>query len=351
MPRLYRVLLRIAPRPLRDSHGDDMAELFAERLDAARGRGPWARAAVWTRALSDLLRARFTSWTPDRVPLTLLIEERTSFMAGSDIRYAWRALLRQRGASLLAVLMLALGIAANVTVFSIVNGLFLRPFPFREPDRLVFINTAAPKWNLDVVGINYPDFDIWQKDQKLFEAIAIYDTTNLNVADANGAERIRGLEITYDFPRVLGVAPILGRSFTAEEDRPKGPPVVLLSEAFWRERFGADPGVLGRALRINGVSRTIIGVMPHEASFPDDVRLFVPYAGDPAQPYQSYGGSGIGRVKAGVTSGQAAHTSQSGTKATRSGSSRRSCARCVTPSCRTTAAPRERLPVRSRCCC
>jgi predicted permease len=304
MPRLYRMLLRLAPRRLREAHGADMAELFAERLASARTAGSLATVMVWTRAVSDLLRARLASWSSDRVALTVAIDERTSFMAGSDIRYAWRALLRQRGASLLAVLMLALGIAANVTVFSIVNGLFLRPFPFRDPDRLVFINTAAPKWNLDVVGINYPDFDLWQKDQKLFEAIAIYDTTNLNVADANGAERIRGLEITYDFPRVLGVAPILGRSFTAEEDRPKGSPVVVLSEAFWRERFGADPGVLGRGLRINGVSRTIIGVMPHEASFPDAVRLFVPYAGDPAQPYESYGGSGIGRLKAGVTTEQ-----------------------------------------------
>ena len=91
-------------------------------------------------------------------------------MTGSDIRYAWRALLRQRGASALAVMMLALGIAANVAVFSLVNGLFLRPFPFDNPDRLVYINTAAPKWNLELVGINYPDFDRWQKDQKLFDA-------------------------------------------------------------------------------------------------------------------------------------------------------------------------------------
>ena len=304
-PRLYRVLLRLAPRRLRDLHGDDMTELFADRLAAARSRGWPGAAAVWVRAISDLLRARVASWSQGRVPLTVAIDERTSLMAGSDIRYAWRALLRQRGASALAVLMLALGIAANVAVFSIVNGLFLRPFPFSEPDRLVYINTSAPKWNLDVVGINYPDFDRWQKDQKLFEAIALYDTTNVTLADANGAQRIRGLEITYDFPRVLGVAPILGRSFTAEEDRPKAPLVVVLSEALWRERFGSDPGVIGRALRLNGRSHTIVGVMPQAASFPDDVRLFEPLAGDPLQPYESYGGQGIGRLKPGVTAEQA----------------------------------------------
>src|SRR6185312_15236547 len=90
---------------------------------------------------------------------------------------------------------------------------------FRSPERLVYINTAAPKWNLDTVGINYPHFDRWQKDQKLFEAITTYETTNFNLADGGGAERVGGAQITYDFPRVFGITPILGRSFTADEDR------------------------------------------------------------------------------------------------------------------------------------
>ena len=305
MPRLYRVLLHIAPRRLRDAHGDDMAELFADRLHAARRRGTFAVAAVWARALSDLCRARFGPASPERVPLTVFIDERTSLMLGSDVRYAWRALLQQRGASALAVLMLALGIAGNVAVFSIVNGLFLRPFPFPEPDRLVYINTAAPKWNLELVGINYPHFDRWQRDQKLFVAITMYETADFNLADANGAERIRGVQITHDFQRVFGVTPILGRSFTAEEDRPKATPVVLLGEALWRERFGADPQVVGRSLRLDGITRTVIGVMPYAASFPDGARLLVPYAGDPAQSYESYSGDGIGRLKPGVTAEQA----------------------------------------------
>ena len=115
---------------------------------------------------------------------------------------------------------------------------------------------------------------------------------------------MRGLQITYDFPRVFGVEPLLGRSFTAEEDRPKGAPVVVISAALWRERFGGDRNVLGRTLRLDGTTRTIIGVMPAEASFPDDVRVWVPLAGDPAQPYQSYSGTCIGRLKPGVTAAQ-----------------------------------------------
>jgi predicted permease len=303
--RGYRALLALAPRGLRARHGAAMEELFDERLRAARPRGRAAAAAVWLRALSDLAHARVTSWRPARVPLTVFIDERTNFMAGSDIRYAWRALVRQRGATALVVLMLALGIAANVAVFSLVNGLFLRPFPFPQPDRLVYFDTVAPKWNLETVGINYPDFDRWRQDQKLFEAITIYETANFTLADGSGAERVPGAVMTYDFPKVFGVEPILGRTFTAEEDKPNGPPVVILSAALWRQRFNGDRGVIGRPLRVSGTTRTIVGVMPAEASFPDEVRLWVPLAGDPNRQGRSYSGSGIGRLKPGVTPEQA----------------------------------------------
>jgi predicted permease len=304
--RLYRALLFVAPAALRAAHADEMADLFADRLVAAHAQGGGAVTRVWMSACADLLRARLASWRePPGAALTIPIDERKGFMLGSDVRYALRSLARQRGATALVVFMLALGIAANVAVFSLVNGLFLRPFPFPHPDRLVYINTAAPKWNLEVVGINYPDFDRWRKDQKLFEAITTYQTDNFNLSDRGGAERVTGAFITYDFPKVLGVEPLLGRSFTPDEDKPKGAPVVLISAMLWKDRFAEDKNVVGKTLRIDGVSRTIIGVMPAEASFPDDIRLWVPLAGNPAQPYQSYSGDAIGRLKPGVTVAQA----------------------------------------------
>jgi predicted permease len=298
---VYRALLRLAPRSLREPHGAGMEELFSDHLAAARARGSLAVLAVWLRAIVDLAGARLAPRRRAYVPLTVFIDERTAFMAGSDIRSAWRALLRQRSATLLVVFMLALGIAANVAVFTLVDGLFLRPFPLPNPDRLVYINTEAPKWNLDIVGINYPDFDRWRMDQKLFEAITTYRPEAFNLSDDSGAVRLSGQAITYDYPKVLGLTPILGRSFTPEEDRPKGPPVVMLSAALWKSRFGADPNIVGRAIRLNGVSRTVVGVMPAEAAFPDDAQLFIPLAGDPAQPYESYDGDGMGRLKPGVT--------------------------------------------------
>ena len=225
-------------------------------------------------------------------------------MIGTDLRYTLRWLMRQKLSTALVAGMLMLGIAANVVVFALVNGLFLRPFPFPDPDRLVYINETAPRWNLDIVGVNYPDFVQWRQDMKLFDAIALYDEGGFNVADSADAERIDGAIVTHDFARVLRVEPILGRMFTADEDRPKAEPVVVIAEGLWQRRFGGAPDVLGRTLKINGRAHTVVGVMPATVRFPGNVQLWVPMAGDPAQSYQSYGGQAIGRLKAGVTAEQ-----------------------------------------------
>ncbi len=221
-------------------------------------------------------------------------------MLGTDLKYTVRSLARQKLSTGLVVSMLTLAIAANVVVFGLVNGLFLRPFPFPEPDRLVYINETAPRWNLEVVGVNFPDFVQWRQAAKLFEHIALYDEESFNLSDGAGAERIEGARVTYDFAAVLGVQPVLGRTFTPEEDRPKAERVVVINEGVWRERFHAAPDVLGRTLKLNGVAHTIVGVMPAAIRFPGNVRLWVPMAGDPAQQYQSYFASAIGRLKAGV---------------------------------------------------
>ena len=293
--RLYRAILRLVPRRLRHAHAAEMEELFREQLDAARHRGRRAVMMTWVAALADALAARGRPSLPP-APAS----GRTSMIA-TDVTYALRSLRRQRGSTLLVIVMLALAIAANVAVFSLVNGLFLRPLPFRDSDRLVYINETAPRWNLDLVGINYPDFDRWRRDANLFDGMALYSSDSFNVADGTGAERIPGAEVTWDLPMVLGIQPILGRTFTPEEDRPNGPPVIVLGETLWRERFGGDPGVIGRTLRVNGRARTIIGVVPAAASFPDDNRLWVPLGGDPNQQGESYSYDGIGRLKPGVT--------------------------------------------------
>jgi predicted permease len=305
--RLYRLLLCLAPPRLRQRHAREMEAIVIDALETARGRTRRAVAGVWLAAVADLFASRIRHMCRRRsIPRVPQDVERQTIMFGSDLTYTFRWLARQKLSTSLVVAMLTLGIAANVVVFSLVNGLFLRPFALAEPERLVYINETAPKWNLDVVGINYPDFDRWRQEAKLFDGIALWEESSFNLSDGSGAERIDGASVTYDFPAVLGISPLIGRMFDPGEDRPKGPPVVVIGEGLWRDRFNRAPDALGRTLRLNGVNHTIVGVMPAAASFPANIRLWVPLAGNPAQTYQSYGTSGaIGRLKPGVSAADA----------------------------------------------
>lgn len=226
-------------------------------------------------------------------------------MIGSDIRYAWRALNRQRFGSTIVVAMLALGIGANVAVFTLINGLFLKPLPFPQPDRLVYLNETAPRWNLETTGITYADFAQWHKAQQAFEAIATFNRRSFNVATENGADRMDGASVSADFARVLGIEPVIGRMFTPEEDRPGGPNVALIGMSVWHERFAGRNDVLGQTIRLNSRQFTIIGVLPASADFPGGVRLWIPQQGDP-NSVDSYSYEGAGRLKPGLTVAQGA---------------------------------------------
>src|SRR5262245_54435376 len=247
-----------------------MEALFRQRLAEARTRGRLAASIVWLHAARDAATASPAEWRRQwrrrgrvRVPA-----ERRSIMIGSDLRYAWRGLNHQRFGSAVVVAMLALGIGANVAVFTLTHGLFHRPWPSPAPDRLVYINETAPRWNLETTGITYADFAQWHKAQQAFEAIATFNRRSFNVATDDGADRMDGASVSADFARVLGIAPIVGRMFTAEEDRPRGPNVALIGMSLWHERYGGRDDVLGQTLRLHSREFTIIGVLPQRDEFP-----------------------------------------------------------------------------------
>ena len=303
LERVFRALLSILPADMRERDGDEIEALFAEEMDAARARGSHRLWWLMIASAWDIVRrAPYEHW---RRRGRHRNEDSTmrSFLA--DLRFAVRSFSRQPGATALIVLTLTLGVAANTAVFAIVDGLFLRPFPFPEPDRLVYLNERAPSWNLELTGINYPDFHTWRERVKTFDAIALWGESSINLADDAGAERATGLAVTYDFPKVLGIRPVLGRSFTREEDGPTPSRVVMIGTGLWRTRFGGSRDVIGQALRINSLPYTIIGVLPREADFPGNTQYWVTLNGDPNQKGQSYGYEGIGRLKRGVTVEQA----------------------------------------------
>jgi predicted permease len=197
-----------------------------------------------------------------------------------DIRYGMRGLRKSPGFTIVAVLTLALGIGANTAIFSVVQGVMLAPLPYREPDKLVMVwqsNRNAPH-----ISVSLPDFRDWQRDTHAFEQIAALRWFEFNLTRPGLPEHVNGYEVSSGFFNTLGVQPALGREFSAEEDRPGGSPVAMISDAQWKNRFGGNPQVLGKPVTLDGVAYTIIGILPAGFRLASDVDVYIPLGqGDP----------------------------------------------------------------------
>jgi putative ABC transport system permease protein len=222
-----------------------------------------------------------------------------------DLRFAVRTLLKQPGYSFVVILMLALGIAANTAIFTLFNGLFLRPLPFPDPDRLVNLDERAPRWELDYTGANYTDFHYWREENSTFEGMALWGGAAFNLSLGGEAERVTGAIVTHDVAEVLGIQPILGRDITPEDDVPDAPRVALLGYDLWQNRFGGDPTLVGTTLHLDGEPFEIIGVLPEEALFVAEADLWTAFRYDVDTNPFSWSYTGVGRLKAGVSIEQA----------------------------------------------
>jgi putative ABC transport system permease protein len=225
----------------------------------------------------------------------------------SDIRYAVRMWIRSPGFAVVAVLTLALGIGANTTMFSVVNATMLRPLPFPEPDRLATVwkgNIDDPK-NLNIVSL--PNFRDWKAQSHSFEEMALFDSAGrgYNLTSHGEPEQVSGLRVTAGFFPVLGVRPLLGRTFLPEEEEPGRDRVVVLSHGLWAHRYGADPSLVGKTIQMDGAAYTVVGVMPPGFVFQfwsGPRQLWVPAGwtrGDHERGSNSF--ISIARLKPGVT--------------------------------------------------
>ncbi len=226
-----------------------------------------------------------------------------------DTRYGARMLRKSPGLTGVAVLSLALGIGAISTIFSFVNGIMLRPLPYPEPERLVLVDETAFKRGSPSMNVSFPNFVDWREQNHSFEDIACYDTDGFIIGGGGGGaepELVKAAFVTQGLFEVLGVAPILGRTFTADEDQPDHDQVVILSYGLWQRRFGADPNILGQTLLLNNRSRTVIGVMPKGFQFPEVAEAWGPLAlTTKIFTRTDHGLLSIARLKPGVTLDQA----------------------------------------------
>ena len=240
--RVYRRLLRLYPRDFSDDYADEMTHLYRDRV---RDEGA---PSVWLVLVADLVR------TAPREQFSTFVQ---------DVRHAWRTWRRTPMLAIAAVLTLAVGVGANTAVFSVVHGVLLRPLPYPDADRLVEVfedNTrtgGGPFFRVSL--LNYL---AWIDRAQSFDALAAFNGRDFTVTEHGEPERILGSAITASLFRVLGVAPIVGRPLSAEDEQPGAAPVAVLAEPLWVRAFGGDRSIVGRSVVLNGTLHRVVGVVP-----------------------------------------------------------------------------------------
>lgn len=203
----------------------------------------------------------------------------------NDLRYAIRTLLKSPGFTTVAVITLALGIGANSAIFSVVNAVLLRPLPYKDPARLVWITESFPQFIGEAVTA--PHFLEWQEQNHVFQFMAISSYSDFTLTGGDQPDRVLGALVSSSFFPLLGVQPVLGRTFLAEENRPGASRVVILGYSLWQRRFGGDSNLIGKPLRLNAETYTVVGVMPatFQVQFPVPTEMWMPLAIEaPSQP-------------------------------------------------------------------
>jgi putative ABC transport system permease protein len=311
-PERHGRIVRELAAQLEDFYRDAIARgLPADEADA------FARAQVtdWPKLSADLAHAD----RPHAQPRLVRVADRIAPPAGAslffprwfmanllrDARYALRQLVRTPGFTTVAVLTLALGVGATTAIFSVVNGVLLRPLPFADPDALVRVHEVVPQYGrFSVAPATFID---WRAQNRVFERTAAYSSTSGTFTDAEVPERIPGAVVTWDTFELLGIAPVAGGGFSAAHEPPGAPAVMVLSHGLWQRRFGGNAAVIGQSIPVNGVPTTILGVMPPDFYFPSRMAEFwQPMTINPSNaPRGAHFLGAVARLKPGVTLAQA----------------------------------------------
>ncbi len=221
------------------------------------------------------------------------------------IRDAFRTLRKTPGFTAVAVLTLALGIGANTAIFSVVNAVLLQPLSYPNPDRLVELVWTSADGNNDVASI--PKFNVWRQQTQVFDSVAAYDFAGpgINLTEGDRPEQVKGIRVSADYFRVFGAPMAIGRAFTAEEDRPGGPAVAVISNGLWRSRFGGDPGIIDRTIDLGGEAYVVVGVLGQTFTSDPKSDVWLPLRPDPNSLDQGHYLRATARLRPGTTIQQA----------------------------------------------
>lgn len=257
--RVYNWLLHLYPAAFRMEYGDELRAIFARQRQAVAG--PFAVAFFWIREFLDILA------TAAQVHLDIFRQ---------DLRFTWRSLSRSKGFAVTAVAVTALGIGANAAVFSVVDHVLIRRLPYKDSERIVRLWEKQPSYGrMEPSPPNYRD---WQRMSVSFESMAAYNSVSANLVANGNPERVDGATVTSGLLPLLGVQPLIGRAFRAEDDRTGSAGVIVISYGMWQSRFGGDPSALGQRIRLDDETYTLIGVLPADFYFPArDIQFWIPF--------------------------------------------------------------------------
>src|SRR4029077_6347162 len=192
-----------------------------------------------------------------------------------DVRYAARSLAKYSGYTAVVLLTLALGIGANTAIFSVVHAVLLRPLPYTHGDRLVEVRQQAPRIGVANVGVSVKEIQDYRTQTPCLNTIVDYTQMSYNLLGRGEAARVQTGVVSPEFFEVLGVKPMLGRTFRADDDSPQAPAVLVVSYSFWQNALGGDPGIVGRAFEMNDRVHTVVGVLPPIPQFPAEDEVYI----------------------------------------------------------------------------
>jgi putative ABC transport system permease protein len=306
--RIYRAALHLYPRSFRERFGDEMLDFFRVRRTAARTGGVPAMVFFWLRTFIDLVPSVWREHAPDAaLPFRpILFAARVT----ADLRDALRFLRRSPGMTMTIILLMALTIGAASSIFSVVNAVLLKPLPFADPQRLVTIWETRPARHVERINVSGHEFPVWEEQARAFERMGAMAYGAATLTGAGDPKALIGVRVTSGFFDVMGVRPTVGRTFVAQEDVPGRGQVVVLTDRLWRERFGGDPGVIGRKILLDDRPYEVVGVMPDAFNFPPSVLgARVDFWSPIAEPIRNYRGrhylTVVARMKPDVTLEQA----------------------------------------------
>src|SRR5579871_1568522 len=265
--RLYAALLRLFPFDFRSDFGDQMEQTFREQRDEAERRNDRpGLLRLWWETISGIFS------TAPREHLSIL---------GQDIRYALRMMRKNMGYTVIALLVLGLGIGANTAIVSVISTVLLRPLPYKNDGQLMVLHQRAPKSGSADVGFSVPEINDYRRESSSFSRLVEYHNMRFTLFSKDSATRVQAGVVSPEFFGMFGVKPILGRDFVAADDNPGAPAVLLLSYEYWKLHCGGDPNIVGKTFEMNDRVHTVIGVLPQVPQYPEENDVYMPTSACP----------------------------------------------------------------------